>query len=124
MMSQDDVAFPQRRGQTRLSRAKDGDDRHTKQGGQMHRASVVCQKQSASAQLIDQLFERRLADSVDTAIAEPGGDCFADSRVVFCAEHNPLRVRPCRDQSRDFRKTFRQPSLGWPVFRAWTKAEL
>lgn len=98
-MSQDDVAFPERRGQSRLSRAKDGDDRHTKQGGQMHRTGVVCQKQSAGAQLMDQLFERRLADSVDTAIAEHCGDGFARSRVVFCAEHNPLRARLCRDQS-------------------------
>ncbi len=33
MMSQDDVAIAERRRQSRLSRAKDGDDRHTEQRG-------------------------------------------------------------------------------------------
>lgn len=122
-MSQNYVTVAERRSELWLSRAKNGDDGHSEQGGEMHRPGVVCEQQPAGAQLVDELFERCLADSINAIVAQRSGDCFTDRRVVFRSEQNPLRRRVRRDRGRGLSEAFGQPVLSRSIFRTGTKTE-
>ena len=89
-MAQDDVTVAQRRGESRLSRAKDGDDGHAEQRCEMHRARVVGEQNATGAQFFDELLERRLSDPIYAIVSKRGGDGFANGLVAFCTEQNPL----------------------------------
>src|SRR5579885_1574 len=89
----------------------------------MHSAVVSGQKQSALAQLLDELVQRRAADPVEATLAQRPGDLIAGGRVLAGAEQYPLHRRLCADLCRGLGETLRQPALGRPVLRARAKAD-
>ena len=76
----------------------------------MHRAGVVCQKQPAFPQLLDQLLERRLTNQIDAAITERRGDLRADRLVSGGAEEHPLVRRSPRPSRRSAPATIVSPA--------------
>jgi len=73
-----------------FGRSEDGNRRHAQERGEMHRAGVVRQQSAAFAQLGDQLFHCRLADSIDAILAELIGDKLAAFAISGGAKQDPL----------------------------------
>ena len=56
----------------------------------MHRAGVICQKQPALSQLLNQLLEVGLANEIETTIAQRRDDLCPDLLIFGGAEENPF----------------------------------
>ena len=123
-MSQNAVTRAERSGESRLGRTKDRDNRHSEQRSEMHRAGVICQQQTAFAQLVDQLVEGGLADAIHAGVAQRIGNLLANRHVFRRAEKNPLHGRLRGDRCCDLGEALRQPSFGQAVFRARTEPDL
>ena len=90
----------------------------------MHGAGVVGEEKATLAQFRDELFDRRLADSIGAIVAEFLRDGFSDGRIFCRSEKNPVHRRFCGNRRRGFGETFRQPAFGRAVFGAGTQADL
>lgn len=89
----------------------------------MHRARVVRQQQPALLQLINQLLQRGLPDSIHAAIAKPAGDLVSKIDISRGSKKNPFHLVTRRDRLSDFQESFGQPALSRAEFSAWTKAK-
>ena len=69
-MPQNAMALAERTGAQRFGRSENRDRGNPHQGREVHCPGVVSKQQIASAQLIDQLRERRLPDPIHAFLAQ------------------------------------------------------